>query len=371
MLVNKRSVLTTPPKIKWRYLATAVVLTSAMFVDIGAATATTSTPKRSLLQAGLAYYQGKTVQFIVTSSAGSPTDTQDRALSQAMGTYLHATINPLNITTGGTIGGQDILAHSAPNGLTIGSYSLNTEYYDLITHGPVTNFNQEHEVFLGGIPNSDSVIVTQSNSNISSFATLFNATSANPTKVLVNLGLGALAFQLLGRSLGLHLDFIPYASTSLITAGFVRGDGPVSAINLGSIQPEITAGEARIIATTRLTDPTPTNDLAYPAVHSVPDVPQLLKQHPPTTPVEKRAAKFLLGLGGVLTNVFGVSTKTPPDVVAALTAALKAALKDPTVRSTYATSANQSTKYITPATIKSEYAAALRFVPDIASSLGY
>lgn len=371
MISSRRFKSTSRPRC--RYLVISGLLTSVMVINSGVVVASTKVPSRqkgTLLQQGRAYYAGKTIEFIAPASVGSGTDIEARALAVSMSNYLHASINVVDISTGGTIAGQDTLAASQPNGLTIGTYTLTTDYYDLITKAPATNFNPEHEVVLGGLPNNDSVIMTQSASNVSSFSSLLNATQANPVKVLVNNGLGALTFRLMGRALGLNLQFIPYANSAALVQGFIRGDSSIATSSIAPVLPYITSGQARVVATTRLSRSTPANDLTYSIVHNAPDIPQLLKQYPPKTALEQRAAKFLSGFAGVLDIVYGAPTKTPPAEVAALTAALKFGLNDPATHTIF-TSQGKSNAYIAPSVIKSDYATALKHAANISSSLGY
>ncbi|HVB06465.1 MAG TPA: hypothetical protein VNF07_09515, partial [Acidimicrobiales bacterium] len=140
-----------------------------------AISASTALKKLTPLQKGLNFYKGKTVTFIIPSSVGGSVDQLGRDLSVAMGQYLGATFNVENIPTGNLIPGQDALAASKPDGLTIGEGNIPADILDQLTNAfKGVNFNIAREAFIGSTPPSPNVIVASTKSSIASFKSLLS-----------------------------------------------------------------------------------------------------------------------------------------------------------------------------------------------------
>src|SRR5665213_2676333 len=116
-----------------RFLLSGVAMLSAVsFFIVPSASGVTTQKARSCTTAngikvtdaevckGLAFYKGTTLDFIEPASVGGPFDLQAEAEIPGLESYLGTTINETRITTGNSVPGQDALASSVPNGLTIG-----------------------------------------------------------------------------------------------------------------------------------------------------------------------------------------------------------------------------------------------------------
>ena len=79
-----------------------------------------ATAAKTLLQKGLAFYQGKTLSWFVGGSIGGGDQVFALALAPAMGQYLHATVAVTAIPAGGGVAGADQANAAKSDGLTIG-----------------------------------------------------------------------------------------------------------------------------------------------------------------------------------------------------------------------------------------------------------
>lgn len=334
--------------------------------QVSASTSLKASPNTPL-QKGLAFYRGQTISFIAPTSAGTPNDLVSRAIALEMGTYLHATINVLDNPSGGFIAGQDGLAAANPNGLTIGFFNLASDYYDLVAHLPGLNFNPLHEVFLAGHPNVVSELIATSTSTYQSFASLLNATSSSPISILATSGAAISTAELLVKTFGIHAQFVPYANTSALVQGFIRGDASVAASPYANFTAQLNSGAYRDLVNFSVKS-LPTSEPGYAVLRRAPTVDKLLKKYPPKTAIERKSANYFSVIQGIPGYVLGAPTATKPNQVAALDAAAKFALLTPYVKSA-TISANNTPGYVSPTAEKLIYKAALQSASGISAAI--
>lgn len=323
----------------------------------------------SAVCAGLSFYRGKTVTFIAPTGAGSPYDIASRAIAKEMGDYLRATVNVVDIATGQSIPGQDDLAASQPNGLTIGFLNIGTDYYDILANQKGPNFNPKNLVFLGGPKPNLQLIATQSSSPLTSFASVFRASFSTPVKFLGIGGTSTALATLLFKSFGLKVDFITgYPTGNAMIEGFQRGDGNLIAASTGELRRQISLGFARILASFTTSYRLPKNSAEYGELKSVPTVPELLRRYPPKTSSEKKAAYFAEVLNAVPDIVLAAPSAVRHDLVATLVTSVKYAIDSPYYRLQIENDAN-ALGYLSPRSDKSGYVKDLRLAGKMAALL--
>lgn len=321
---------------------------------------------------GLAFYRGKTMVFIAPTSAGSAYDVESRAFAKEIGTYLGATINVSDISTGASVGGQDALAASASNGLTIGFYNLASDFYDEITNSPNVNFNFKNVSLLGGLPNNTDILATQTTSPYTSFAVLKkDSTTAHPAKILVTPGAAATENLLLLREFGIPATYVTgYPTSAALTTGFIRGDGQLDGSGIASLQSYIQSSAVRVLAVETQTQKPSQSIPLYSTLQHFPTVGQLLKKYPAKTNGEKAAMKYASLVDTIPNFVLGAPSATPTYLVKTLDAAVQYAAKTSYVK-TQVLDVGNPTGYTSPVKDKADLVNDLANAEKIKSFLGY
>jgi tripartite-type tricarboxylate transporter receptor subunit TctC len=263
--------------------------------------------------ADAAEYPSKPITMIVPFSAGGPTDTVARLLGQAMGADLKQTVIVENVAgAGGTVGAGRV-ARSDPDGYTLFLHHIGQStapaLYRKLPYNPIEDFAP-----IGLVTDVPMTIVARGNFPPKDLKELIAYVKQNKDKVTyANAGLGA-ASHLCG------MLFMSAIDTDLTTVPY-KGTGP--AMN------DLLGGKVDSCAT-RL--PTPADqgrqDQGYAVtskkrVPSMPDVP---------TAAEAGLPNFEVGVWHGLYAPKG----TPKAIVDRLDTALKAALKDPTLKQRFA-----------------------------------
>jgi hypothetical protein len=297
----------------------------------GAASAATAQKKPlAPLQLGMTFYKGKTITLISPDAPGGGFDDVARIVAPLMGQYLGATVNVENDAPATTIAGQDLMEASTPNGLTVGMINAGADIEDIVTHSPGVNFNPQKTQFLGGNgPAGGGGISCLTSSGLTSFSQLVH--SATPiTEVVVSTGAATLTLDLENASFGIKNKLIAgFIATAPAVAGFEAGDAECSAYSVGNgLGSFMAAGKAHL-----LLDLYPANPAIafYQQTTTALPLATAFKQFPATTRTERlarSALQFVVARG--VGHEFNAPAKTPPAEVAALRAAIKFALTNPT-----------------------------------------
>lgn len=301
------------------FMCAMAVAVSTLAIEGGAvATSLASATNGSPLHKGLAFYKGKSIEFIVPGAAGGGTDKVGRAYAMYMATYLHASSYVVD-SNGPTQAGLNLAYASAPNGLAIGVDNVNSLVGDWLGLGHEgLNFNPRALSFIGF--NDPGLLIWASlrSSPYTSIRSVIDATNSPSETVIVNaLGVNDMLFKLLGAK----VTFLTaYANTNAATAGFERGDGPLTNGGLDQLGPLLGAGIARALAVSSFRVALGT---AYREdIVGVPTTSQLMAKYAPKTKAGKALAKAFLDFvamdGNALTTPPGVSN----DKLVALQAAM-------------------------------------------------
>lgn len=305
------------------------------------------------LQKGRAFYVGKNITFIAPSTPGAGFELTARYIAPFLDSYLHASVNVVDMGNGQGYPGSDLMAASTPDGLTIGEINELSDVSALESGQLGLNFNPAREEFISSTPAVPEVLVAAPSSPYTSFTALKDSSSAVPITVLPSSATNTEIRTFFGL-LKVNAQYVTgYANAAALVTGFQRGDAPTTYFSLGNLGPLMAAGKARALAIT-VRPTVGTNYRQFAA--GVPTFTQLLNKYPPKSKKQQTDASVLEKL---LTDVAGNSTIVTQTKVAAykleaLRAAVAWAFKQK-VFQTEMVSAGLNPKYIDPVAAKAEY----------------
>jgi tripartite-type tricarboxylate transporter receptor subunit TctC len=267
----------------------------------------------TLALAGSAFaqdYPNKPVTVVVPFTAGGPTDTVARLVSEVMSRELGQQVLVQNVGgAGGTLGAGQV-AEAAPDGYTllihhIGMSTAPTLYRNL-AYDPLTDFTP-----VGLITAVPMTIVARRDFEPKDLAELVAYVKANGDKVTyANAGIGSashLCGMLLMEAIGTKMTTVPYQGTGPMMTDLLGGQIDMACDQTTNTTNQILAGQVKAYAVT-----------VPERLATLPDLPTTAEAGLPELDVS--VWHGLYGPAGM-----------PGDVVEKLQAALTAALDDPTV----------------------------------------
>ena len=285
-------------------------MTTRLLAGLLAASALVSGPF-----AQAADYPAKAITVIVPFSAGGPTDTVARLLGQAMGADLKQTIIVENVAgAGGTVGAGRV-ARSDPDGYTLFLHHIGQStapaLYRKLPYNAVDDFAP-----IGLITDVPMTIVARGNFPANNLKELIDHVKKNKDKVTyANAGLGAashLCGMLFMSAIDTDLTTVPYKGTGPAMNDLLATKVDFMCDQTTNTTSQIKAGKIKAYAVT-----------TKQRVPSLPEVP---------TAAEAGLPDFTVGVWHGLYAPKG----TPKPIVDRLSAALKIALKDPTLKKRFA-----------------------------------
>jgi tripartite-type tricarboxylate transporter receptor subunit TctC len=310
---------------------------ACLVLAVSACGSSSSKPGSATTSSGpdLSYFNGKTITLIAPDNPGGSFDQWGRLVAPAMGKYLHATVNVENIPPGNTVVGQNTLASSQPNGLTIGWLNAIEDVSFKITAGSSgLNFNPVDEDMIAAPGQNITVWVTDPSSKYSSWKSIVN--SKSPVDTLdVTSGTADLYLRAIYGAYGVNAKIITgYESSKLLAAGFLRHDAPVAEEEFTVFADAISSHEARPVL---ITNAVSKSDPGTKSLLKVPSIAQMAQEFPPKTAREKAALAELVSLVNLPGNILAAPKGTPAGELAALQAAAKYALTSKSVMQQAAT----------------------------------
>lgn len=262
--------------------------------------------------AGMAQgFPSRPITIVVPFSAGGPTDTLARLLSEPMKKALGQTVVVDNTTGAGGSIGVGRVARAAPDGYLLsighwGTHVVNGAYYSL-PFNLLTDF--EPVAMLASNPQ---VIISKSAVPARNLKELIAWINANQGKVLMGTGgvgasshMGAVYFQ---NMIGAKFQYVPYRGGAPAMQAILAGEVDLYVTQVSNIAAHVRAGKIRAYAVTAS---------ARQAV--APEIPTVDEA----------------GLPGLYTSIWhGIWAPkgTPRDTVMKLNAAIVESLADPVVR---------------------------------------
>src|SRR5215831_13675032 len=256
-------------------------------------------------------YPSRSITMVVPFSAGGPTDTIARIISERMGKALGQTVVVENVTGAAGSIGVGRVARAAPDGytLSIGHWSthvVNGAVYEL-SYDLLKDFEP-----VAMIATNPQLIVTKTTVPASNLTELIAWVKANQEKVSVGTAgvgsashIGGIYFQ---NAIGAKLVFVPYRGTAPAMQDLIAGRTDLMLDQAANSLPWVRSGKIRAYAVTAKT-----------RMAAAPEVPTVDEA----------------GLSGLYISVWHaiwVPKGTPKDIVAKLNASVVETLADPMVR---------------------------------------
>lgn len=265
----------------------------------------------AIAQEGAAFFDGKTVNYIVATDPGGVYDTNGRLVAEAMQKQLPgSTFVVRNMPGAGGIIGANFIYASEPDGLTIGTFNTGLIYGQLIEN-PALKFNLADIGWIGKVASDPRVLVVTADSGIESFEDL--ASQASNVK-FATCGVGCASMvesTLLVSTFGLPVEIITGYNGNEGQLAMMRGEVQGTLGSRSEFEQFVAEGKGRFIAQIG---------------GSQTDVPQLLDFA--DTDAEKSAVA-LVTAQGQLGRWTAVAPGVPEDRMEALRAAYAAATSDP------------------------------------------
>ena len=278
-------------------------LTRRAVLAAGAALAATGTARA-------AGYPTRAVRVIVPFAPAGPTDLMARILTNSLGAKLGGSVIVDNRPGAGGNIGTAFVAHAEPDGYTLlidsSAFVVNPSLYRRCPYDAFTDFAPISE--LGTSPN---LFVASPAAGIASIADLVARAKADPAAVTyANPGIGTtpqLSGELLKLRAGISMTSVPFGGAGPAVQAVLAGTTPVACVALPPARPLVAAKSLVPLAVT--------GDKRW---FDLPDVPTMVE----------------LGYPGFVADTFQAflaPAKTPPEIVAALSAASLDILHDPAI----------------------------------------
>jgi len=264
--------------------------------------------------AGAQTFPSKQITLVVPFTAGGPTDTLARILTERMSRTLGQTVIVENTTgAAGTIGVARV-ARAAPDGYTIGighwsTHVVNPAIYPL-TFDILNDFEP-----LALIATNPQLLVSRKDYPAKDLAGLIAQVKASDDKTTAGTSgvgaashIGGLYFE---QKTGAKLRFIPYRGGGPALQDLVAGQIDIMFDQAANSIPQIQAGKIKVFAVTQ-----------KQRMKAMPDIPTVDEAGLP-------------GLYIAVWHGLWAPKGTPKDVAAKLTAAILEALADPQVRTRF------------------------------------
>lgn len=257
-------------------------------------------------------YPTKPITLIVPFSAGGPTDLMARIVGERMAKELGQQIVIDNVTgAAGTIA-MGKLAHTAPDGYTIGIGHLGTNVVNGLIYKKLNYDLLADLVPIARLPSNPLLVVTSNQVPAKDLKELVGYLKANGDKVsggTAGLGsgshIGFLAFQ---AATGTNYQLVPYRGTGPAVQDLIANQIQIMIDQSSNSLPHVRAGKLRAYAVA-----------AKERSAAAPDLPTTAEAGFP-------------GIEVAIWHGLWAPKRTPPEIIAKLTAAAVAALKDPEVR---------------------------------------
>ncbi len=266
----------------------------------------------------LGHAQDGTIRLVVPYAPGGPIDVTARALAERVRDSLGTVIIDNKAGAGGNIG-ADLVAKSAPDGLTIGiaataTHAVNPWLYSRMPYDAARDFAAITQMVR--VPNVLVVNAARAEQlKIHSLQDLIAYARANPGKLNYGSGgngsAGHLAGEMFKRNAGIFAVHIPYNGGNPAQLALLSGQVDFNFDNLATAAPNIKSGKLKALAVTTLG--------RSPALPDIPPVSDLFK-------------------GFAIDTWWGLvaPAATPREVIARLNQAFVAALNTPEAKTRFA-----------------------------------
>ena len=260
-------------------------------------------------------YPTHPIRLVVGFDAGTSADLGARQLTPGLSAFLHQNVIVENHPGAAGIVAGDVVAKAAPDGYTLlfdsAGHVANVSLYKTLPFDAVKDFTP-----IGRVDAQYFTFVVSATLPVTSVAELIAYAKARPGQLnYASTGNGTtahLAGALFGNLTGLQITHVPYKSASQALVDLIGNQVQMMFYPFISLQPMITAGKLRVLATTG----------------------QQREPYLPNAPTMQQA-----GVSGFQAStwhgIYGPA-KLPRDITDQLNAAITQTLKDPTLQANMA-----------------------------------
>jgi tripartite-type tricarboxylate transporter receptor subunit TctC len=255
-------------------------------------------------------YPTRNITIVIPFAAGGPTDTVGRLIAESMSKTLGQTVVIDNVAGAGGTRGAGQVAKATPDGYTVLLHHIGMStaptLYRKLAYNPVTDFET-----IGLVTDAPMSLIARPDFPAKSFAEVLDYVKKNKDKVnYANAGVGAashLCGMLLMSSIGVQMNTVPYKGTGPAMTDILGGQVDLMCDQTTNTTSQIKGGKVKAYGVTTKT-----------RVKNLADLPTLDEAG-------------LKGFDLAVWHGLYAPKGTPKEVVAKLTQALQAALKDPKV----------------------------------------
>jgi tripartite-type tricarboxylate transporter receptor subunit TctC len=249
-------------------------------------------------------FPAQPVTIIVPNGAGGPSDVVGRLFAEAFGNQLKGTAVVQNKPGAGGLVGTEVVIDSKPDGYTL-LFSSNTAFSVLPAVRKEMPFDISKEIaVVGTVARGPQALVVRASLGVDTIEELIARAKAEPGALkFASTGPGTvvhMAGEMFKYFAGIDVIAIPYDGGGQAVAALLSGEIDMMVNDLSPVMQHIEAGTIKAIALS--------NDKR---IDAIPDTPTFIE----------------VGLPDVVTSSWfavGAPSKTPPETLATLSAALKA-----------------------------------------------
>ncbi len=246
-----------------------------------------------------AEFPNKPVTIVVPYNPGGASDVTARVIAQGMEQKLGVPVVVTNKAGGSGGVGLEYVRSSKPDGYTLSYMPVEST---MIKALGFTDIQPSDFTYLGRVMTLPAALTVQADAPWKTIQEFLDYAAKNPGKISVgSSGTGSIwhvASASLAEKTGVKLNNVPFDGAAPAIAALLGGHINAVAVSASEVLPSVKSGKLRVLALM--------SDVRSPRL---PDVPTLKEQN---IDVE------VVGWGG-----FGVPAGTPPEIVAALEAAIK------------------------------------------------
>jgi tripartite-type tricarboxylate transporter receptor subunit TctC len=301
---------------------TAAAVALAGLVACSSGTTGSSSPSGG--SSGRAFYNGKTITFVVANSPGSTADELTRAIVPGVQSYLHATIRVEDVS-GNTSIGQNQAAGAKPDGLTVGILNLLTDANNIYAGTGALSFDLAKIDYVAASMQGVDLIVACKGSPYKTWGQTVKSSKA-VSVVNVTTGPANELQRLMLAAYGYKTKFINGYVPETQLQGCLRGDGDIAADSANLFETSTSDAMAPGLTPLLLTSAEPSASASAYLNQRVPTLAQYAAKNPPTTAAGKQALQMATSTFAGLGNVWFTPDGTPADRRLALTNAIKSAM---------------------------------------------
>lgn len=206
----------------------------------------------SAIAAGAETWPTHSIRLVVPFAPGGSSDVAARVFAQKLSERLGQQIVVDNRSSAGGIVGAELLAHSSPDGYTLGLANVSSQtasplIFSNVTYHPVTDFT--YIAFIGTVP---VVLIVNPSFPARSVADLVRMAKAQPGKIdygtAGNGTIGHIVGEMFKLMTGTNLTHVPYRGSAFMFTDLRANAIPVGFDALAQNQENIKAGVVRALA---------------------------------------------------------------------------------------------------------------------------